>query len=40
MSGILTNHQDKVIAALKENGFEMLAVAELGEWCAIAAELI
>ena len=40
MSGILTTQQDKVIAALKENGFEMLAVAELGEWCAIAAELI
>lgn len=40
MSGILNTQQDKVIAALKENGFEMLAVAELGEWCAIAAELI
>ena len=40
MSGILTTQQDKVIAALKENGFEMLAVAQLGEWCAIAAELI
>ncbi len=40
MSGILTTQQNKVIAALKENGFEMLAVAELGEWCAIAAELI
>ena len=40
MSGILTTQQDKVIAALKENGFEMLAVAVLGEWCAIAAELI
>lgn len=40
MSGILATQQDKVIAALKENGFEMLAVAQLGEWCAIAAELI
>ena len=40
MSGILTTQQDQVIAALKENGFEMLAVAQLGEWCAIAAELI
>ena len=40
MSGILTTQQNKVIAALKENGFVMLAVAKLGEWCAIAAELI
>ena len=39
MSGILTTQQDKVLEALEENGFEKLAIAEQGEWCAIAAEL-
>ena len=39
MSGILTNQQDKVLEALRDNGFQWLVVAEQGEWCAIAAEL-
>lgn len=39
MSGILTNQQDMVLEALRDNGFQWLAVAKQGEWCAIAAEL-
>ncbi len=36
-SGILTEQNGKVEAALKENGFDILETVEEGEWCTIAA---
>lgn len=39
MSGILTTQQDKVLSALRDNGFQWLEIAKQGEWCAITAEL-
>ncbi len=36
-SGILTEQEEKVASALKEEGYNILEITEEGEWCAIAA---
>lgn len=38
-SGILLEKKDKVSAAIEAAGFEIIEIAEDGEWCAIAAKL-
>ena len=38
-SGILLEQKDKVLAAIKAAGFEVVETADDGEWCAIAAKL-
>lgn len=38
-SGILLEKKDKVSEAIKAAGFEIVEIAEDGEWCAIAAKL-
>ncbi len=37
-SGILLEQKDRTCEAIQEAGFEILEIAEDGEWCAIAAE--
>ncbi len=36
-SGIIKDRRDEVLEAIKQAGFEILEVMEMGEWCAIAA---
>lgn len=38
-SGILTEKKDVVVEAIKNAGFDIVEVAEDGEWCAIAARV-
>lgn len=38
-SGILTEKRDAVVKAIKNAGFDIVEVAEDGEWCAIAARV-
>lgn len=38
-SGILTEKRDVVVEAIKNAGFDIVEVAEDGEWCAIAARV-
>lgn len=37
-SGIIRDRRDDVLIRLREEGFRILEVLEMGEWCAIAAE--
>lgn len=37
-SGILIEKEEKVAEAIKKEGFEIIEIAEDGEWCAIAAQ--
>jgi len=37
-SGIIRDRRDDVLIKLREQGFKVLEVLEMGEWCAIAAE--
>jgi ribosomal protein L11 methyltransferase len=37
-SGIIRDRRDDVLSKLREEGFNILEVMEMGEWCAIAAE--
>jgi ribosomal protein L11 methyltransferase len=37
-SGIIKDRRDEVLRKLRETGFNVLEVLEMGEWCAIAAE--
>jgi len=37
-SGIIRDRRDDVLIKLREEGFRILEVLEMGEWCAIAAE--
>lgn len=37
-SGIIRDRRDEVLTKLKEEGFNVLEVLDMGEWCAIAAE--
>lgn len=37
-SGILTERKEDVVSAIKDCGFEIVEIAEQGEWCAIAAQ--
>ncbi len=37
-SGIIKDRRDEVLCRLKEDGFKVLDVLEIGEWCAIAAK--
>jgi len=37
-SGIISDRSDDVLIKLREEGFNVLEVLDLGEWCAIAAE--
>ena len=38
-SGILAEHEDRVVEALRNNGFRVLEVMQDGEWISIVAEL-
>lgn len=37
-SGILCDHEERVQAALEENGFRVLEIMEDGDWCSFTAE--
>lgn len=37
-SGIIRDRRDEVLAKLREEGFAILEVLEMGEWCAVAAK--
>ena len=37
-SGIIRDRRDEVLRKLRAEGFNILEVMEMGEWCAIAAE--
>ena len=37
MSGIIKERLDDVLASLEENGFGVITVERMGEWCAVAA---
>lgn len=37
-SGILVEHEPRVIAALEEHGFEVIEIMEDGDWCSITAK--
>lgn len=37
-SGIIRDRRDDVLKKLREEGFKVIEVLEMGEWCAIAAE--